>query len=315
MITFLILYLIISKLADKNISHRWDGSPSLPYLSPEELGMKHTPFSFYSGKWKLYGDRYFLSEGPYKGVVVFFHGIGAGRNAYTRNILDFVNEGYLVYSYDYTGCMQSEGPKIYGLGIVNQDIKAFFAFLDKDEQAKGLKRYSIGHSWGGYTALMSCRNEYHIEKCVSMSGFNSPLGEFISMAPILKNPILRFLVRTKFRLELGENGNVSAVNVLSKSSTKVLYIGGSRDTMVPSSAFSDILKKELGDNKGLLTYYQVNDRGHQCYLTKESEAYLNSLGKQGIGKIDSPIGLTMDPYKATEEDPEVKKTIIHFFAS
>jgi pimeloyl-ACP methyl ester carboxylesterase len=67
-------------------------------------------FSFVSGRWMLSGSRYFVGNWPYKALVVFYHGIGAGRNAYVQPICDLAKQGYLVYAFDNTGSMQSEGP-------------------------------------------------------------------------------------------------------------------------------------------------------------------------------------------------------------
>jgi pimeloyl-ACP methyl ester carboxylesterase len=105
-----VLYLLIVSFMKRDVIHRMDGSPAFPYWKAKDLGVEEEVFSFLSGRWKLYGSRYFVGKGPYKALVVFYHGIGAGRNAYVQPICDLAKQGYLVYAFDNTGSMQSEGP-------------------------------------------------------------------------------------------------------------------------------------------------------------------------------------------------------------
>lgn len=314
MITLLSLYFIVDHIINKETNRRWDGSPALPYYSASDFGVAESGFSFFSGRWRLYGSRYFLAGQTPKALVVFFHGIGAGRNAYMQLICDLAKQCYLVYAFDYTGSMQSEGPMIYGLGHPLQDLEYFFEFLSQDPLSKGLPRYVMGHSWGGYVAMMATQNKFSVDKCVSIAGFNSVSDLFVSLVPQLKHLPIRPLVKTQQAVQLGKYGNKDAVSVLKETRAKVLYVQGQKDIMVYPSAGGDILKRELVGRSNI-SFLDVPDRGHQCFLSKDSEDYLNSLIEQGIMSTKGPIGLAMDIRKASNEDAKVMQSIFHFFAS
>jgi hypothetical protein len=73
------LYLFLAKKFDQILNHRRsDGSPAYPYFKASDFGVNEKPFSFQSGPWILRGSKYAFGPGPYKAVLVFFHGYGLG---------------------------------------------------------------------------------------------------------------------------------------------------------------------------------------------------------------------------------------------
>lgn len=307
------LFLIIYFSLRKNINRRWDGSPVLPYYSPKDLGISESRFSFYSGHWLLSGSRYFLKGIPYKGLVVFFHGLGAGRTSYLMEISSLVKEGYLVYAYDNTGSMESQGPSIVGLAQTVTDMRHFFAFLDADPLSKGLKRYSMGHSWGGYGAMMSLDNAYHIEKAISMAGFVQPSIEYAFLSKPLANPLLKPFLKLALIATAGKNGDSSAIPVIKKSHGKLLYIQGTNDKLVGfNSAFGTLKKYFPNDPK--VTLLEAKGAEHACFLSSSSQKYQDGLNAKGLTSLSCPLGLKMDIKKATGENPEIMKAIFDFLA-
>ena len=147
---------------------RSDNSPAFPFYGPASLGLKEQPFSFRSGPWLLRGSFYWKGDAfPEKPLVVFFHGLGSGRIAYLRLIAAYAEEGYAIASFDYTGCGESEGPCIYGLGHVLKDVRSFFGWLRSQNKYGPFPFvYSVGHSWGGFASLLST-GEPEVKKAVS----------------------------------------------------------------------------------------------------------------------------------------------------
>jgi pimeloyl-ACP methyl ester carboxylesterase len=314
MITLLTLYFVIAHISDKNLCHiRSDGSPAYPYFVERQFNVKKEDFSFRSGRWILRGSRYHFGPGPYRGVLIFFEGIGSGRNAYIKPICLFAKQGYLVYAFDYTGCMESEGPYIYGMGQVVNDQQAFFEWLDHDPAAQGYDRYVVGHSWGGYAALIASNPVYKVKRVVSISGFNRVSEEYKALIPQLQSKILLFLTKVYLRVRLGKSGNLAASDVLKKSTCPVLYIQGAEDKTVPPSAGRLSLEKDL-KGKNNITYLTVPGRGHQCFLSIKSEEYINELWDKKLTSPEGPIGLKMDLETAGEENKELLQTIFDFLA-
>ena len=314
MITLLSLYFIIAHISDRYLCHtRSDGSPAYPYFLERQFNVEKKDFSFRSGRWILRGSRYHFGPGPYRGVLIFFEGIGSGRNAYTKTICLFAKQGYLVYAFDYTGCMESEGPYIYGMGQVVNDQKAFFDWLDHDPAAQGYERYVVGHSWGGYAALIASNPVYKVKRVVSISGFNRVSDEYKALVPQLRPGIFLLLTKIYLWVRLGKSGNLAASDVLKKSNCPVLYIQGDQDKMVPLAAGRLSLEKDLHGQKNV-AYLNLPGRGHQCFLSIKSEDYINELWEKKLTSPDGPIGLKMDLEKAGEENTELLQTIFDFLA-
>lgn len=311
MITLLCLYWILDHLLKVNLEHRWDGSPALPYFSAGELGVEEERFSFMSGVWMLDGSRYFVGKGPYKALVVVYHGIGAGRNAYMKIIAGFAKAGFLVYAFDYTGCMRSQGNTSYGLSHVYKDMQCFYRFLDSDQKAKGLARYSWGHSWGGHAALMSSDPSFHVEKIVSLAGFPDEGKNYGGTVKFLQKPPFPFLLKARRRIHEGV-GVDSAFDLLDKTNAKVLYVQGLKDTLVPYE-FSGKLLKERYENDSRFTFLFLADRDHYLDCSQQTADYIQGLLKAGITDVGAPQTLTMDIAKTTEEDERIHKATFDFF--
>lgn len=296
----------------KIVNRRYDGSPTYEYFRASDLGIKEERFSFYSGKWKLTGSRYFLANKKPKALIIFFHGIGDGRASYIKEISYLVKAGYLVYAYDNTGSMESEGNKIISLDYSLLDQKAFFKFLDTDKAAIRLKRYAVGHSWGGYNALISAKREYKIEKIVSLAGFLTSYDLILSYLP-KKLKFLKPICYIVARLFSPKSMSIKTRKIFEKSLTKVLYIQGEKDIVVPLEAGYLALQKSFKNNKNF-SFKLIPNMGHSVYKSQESEHYVQELLKKGLDSTNRPISLSMDLSKADNPNEEVWKTIFDFLA-
>ena len=306
-----ILLSIIGHTINKAHHARYDGNPRLEYFSPDDLGLAHSDFSFKSGKWTIHGSRYWVDGTIPAALVVFFHGIGAGRNAYMKEIATICRHGYLVYAFDYTGCMESEGPYIYGLGHVSKDLDAFFAWLDQDEIAFQLPRFAIGHSWGGYAALLSSKECFGVRKIVSFSGFTQVSRLYSGFLRSYWMRKLTPLIRLFLFLEEGASENIDAASRLRKSNSELLYIQGSEDRIVSLEAGLNDLRRRLPTRPNS-EYVMVIGQDHNPYLTPNAEAYLNEISGKKVHSVDGPADFRLDIEKATEENHEVWKKVFDF---
>ena len=301
----------IGRMMEKAFAFRGDGFPQLTYFTGEDFGAKTSSFSFLSGKNRLYGERYFYGPGPYKAVIVFFHGIGAGHRSYSQEISALAKEGYLVYAYDNTGSMMSEGKSLINLAQSALDQKAFFAFLDGEKQAQGLPRYCCGHSWGGYAALLSLLPEYRVAKTVSMAGFLTVPSILEYNAPILKK--FKGATKAYLKRKFGVLGTMDLVEVINQTKAKVLYIQGDADKTCPNAICFDRLKAEAKNPN--LRLMLVPNRGHQPYWTVESGKYFEEVfSKRKMASRNRDLGFEIDYARLNEDDPKVMKAIIDFFA-
>lgn len=298
----------------KFFSRRYDGYPTLPYYHAEDLGIKEERFTFKSQhNWALSGSRYFKKEEGFKGVIVFFHGLGDGRASYIKTISLLANEGYLVYAYDNTGCMESEGNKIYSLEHSAIDQEYFFKWLETDPKAQGLKRYSLGHSWGGYGAAISAKKEYKIEKVVDIAGFDDPLDIVLEKFPKALKKILRPLALFDLKTFCWKYGCLKSSSILSKSDAKVLYIQGDKDTDVNIYQGYEPLFKRFKDNPRF-KFIIKEGRKHSVYKSKDAEDYVSKIVSKGILSSQSDKNIEMDIVRATNENKELWNEIFKFLA-
>lgn len=301
---------IVGSMIRKNLGFRGDGAPQLMYFKGEDFGVYTSPFSFYSGKWELRGERYFLGKGPYKALIVFFHGLGAGHRAYSREISALAKQGYLVYAYDNTGCGISEGTCIGNLAQAALDQKAFFDFLKRDPLAKGLDIYAWGHSWGGYMALTALLPEYGVSKSVSMAGFPSVYQAMVSSSPSsakFKNSILLYQ-----KMKFGKYGNIDVTSLMNQTKAKVLYIQDENDKTCPSQDCLFHFKKEVKNPN--VSFWVTQNKGHQPYWSNASVVYYEELkNKYHIFGIKRDLKHEIDYSLLNQDDPKTMKRIIDFF--
>ncbi len=299
----MILEAFLKKQLRKAFSFRGDGAPRMRYPYPQDFGAEGLSFSFYSGKNLLRGGKYFVGKGPYLGVVIFFHGLGAGHTAYSQEIAYFAKQGYLVYAYDNTGCMLSEGQFVGGLGQGLKDQDAFFAYLKEQKDIEGLPVYAIGHSWGGYLALSALYSGFPIAKVVSFAGFRSLAAIYEENAPAIKK--IHKAMLSLLKREYGERGIIDYGVDLVDCKTPVLYLQGEKDDDVPYKIHLDQFRETWKGNQNL-RLYQCQERGHQPYWSKTAQRYYWEIKK---GKIEPK---EIDYSKLQEDDEEVMQAVIDF---
>lgn len=305
----LITYCIFDHMLKKALGGRKDGSILLDYYNAEGLGLKEETFSFISGGYKLSGSRYFYEGVGPKAVVCFFHGVGGGRTSYLHLIAQFCKQDYLVYGFDVTGANKSEGPSIVGLGHYKYDLDAFFDFLDKDEKAKGLKRYAVGHSWGGYASMLSL--EYPgIEKAIVLAGFLSPIGVVKSLCNSKFINAMGWLIQMNFKINMGKYGNYDAYKILMETKKPVFYIQGEDDHIVEYKASGKIVENLSKTHPNISTLI-IKDRRHSCYLTNEAEKEVEALWAD-CRSIQKAGQISTDLEACSTEDPKVMKEMFDF---
>lgn len=287
---------------------RGDGLASFRYPPISSFGVKTKPFSFYSDATLLNGEVAYPKGQPL-GLIVFFHGLGAGYTAYSQEIAFYASQGYLVYAYDYQGCMTSLGRDMIDLGHPLVDQKAFFSFLDQQEEAKGLERYSIGHSWGGYMGSVCLAfPEYRIKKAISFAGFLDIPSIILASAPGLKK--MRKSIANYFAKRYGPVAASSIFAVARERGLPLLYIQGDEDKIVP---FEDNLVKLKAANIPNVKTIVSQGRGHQPYWKKESYQYFQYINEQyKPSSYDRDPHFVIDYRKLQQDDPIIMKSTIDF---
>lgn len=234
-------------------------------------------FTFTSGGCKVNCMLYVAQgEGPHA-TIILLHGFpGHEKNIDLAQVLR--RAGYNVLIFHYRGSWGSEG--VYSISNVLEDAEAAIDFL-RSEKCKRSYRVDpeniilIGHSVGGFTALMTAANHPEIKLVASIAGFN--IGVYGDM--IIENnksikdaalqwedsiPPLRGITAEEFLEDVIKNRKRWNIkNVVEKLKFhSILMVAGSRDDVATINEHYGVLVKELEKNKTINLKNVILDADH-----------------------------------------------------
>lgn len=253
---------------------RADDTGLVYYFSADDFpGLHRKPYTFTAkAGHKLHGN-FYSYHNPIPGrLVVFDHGMGGGHRAYMREIEELARHGYLVFAYDHTGCMESEGPGCNGFAQSLSDLDACLTALKADEKYKDLAISVVGHSWGGFSTMNISALHPDVKHQVAMSGF-------ISVEQIVRQSfsagMMKFFLKDILKLEQEANPDYvgfSALDSLRKTEAQVLLIHSEDDRAVRCDLHFDVLKRELRDRDNI-HFLKVEGRGHNPNYLEDAVKY------------------------------------------
>lgn len=257
----------------KNLFVRNDNADGIFYFSPEDFpGLQAHPYTFRARAGHDLKGYFYHYPDPIPGrLVVFDHGMGNGHRAYMREIEQLTKAGFLVFSYDHTGCMASGGPNCNGFAQSLSDLDACMEALKKE---KALEHYSfsvMGHSWGGFSTMNIAALHPEITHVVSMSGF-------VSVKRIVEQTFagpLKPYRKAIMALERQVNEkyvDFDAVESLKNTGAKVLLIYSADDPVVKKVSHYDPLVTEL-EGKENIVFHLEQGKAHNPSYTAEAVRY------------------------------------------
>ena len=255
-----------------NFLRRCDDTGTAYYFSAADFpGLEAEPFSFPSCKGHELKGYFYHYGNPIPGrIVVFDHGFGGGHRSYMKEIELLCRHGYLVFSYDHTGCMESGGENIGGFTQSLVDLNDCLTALKASERCRSLDFSVMGHSWGGFSTLNICALHPDISHIVVLSGFvsvNKLVESFFS-------GILKGYRKAILALENNPDfGHYNAVESLSGTDAQVLLVYSENDKMVNKAVHFDTLKNGLS-HKENIRFLLVENKGHNPNYTEDAVAYL-----------------------------------------
>jgi pimeloyl-ACP methyl ester carboxylesterase len=198
-------------------------------------------------------------RGPHP-VVLLLHGFPGNENNYDLGHA-LRRAGWSVLLFHYRGCWGSQGT--YSFGHVLRDVQSALTFL-RDSDSRTLYRLDtdntvlVGHSMGGFTALLSSVHDPAIHAVASLAGSNR--GLFASAArddPLAHDRLTTLFDQAQSRLSGTSTDDLTAELLRhgddwdliryaeTLASRAVLLVAGSRDTVVPPKAHHTPLVKAM----------------------------------------------------------------------
>ena len=264
---------LMEKMYRSNLFIRNDNSNGIFYFTAEDFpGLRAHPYGFQSsGGYPLKGYFYHYDHPVPNRLVVFDHGMGNGHRAYFREIERLTRAGFLVYSYDHTGCMESGGESTNGFAQSLHDLDDCMKALKAEPALAGRSFSVMGHSWGGFSTMNIAALHRDITHVVSMSGFVSVK---IMLEQIMSG-ILKGARKGLYELEKRTNpdyADFDAVRSLQSTDAKVLLIASSNDAVVKKEFHFEHLQRSLAGKENI-RFFLTENKGHNPSYTVDAVQY------------------------------------------
>ena len=316
---------LIEKLYRSNLFIRNDNANGIFYFTASDFpGLQAEAYTFKSQMGHDLKGYFYHYENLVPGrLVIFDHGMGNGHRAYLREIERLARAGYLVFSYDHTGCMESGGESTNGFAQSLKDLDDCLNALKKEPALQGYTISVVGHSWGGFSTMNITALHPEITHVVSMSGF-------VSVRRMLEQTFagpLKGARKSLYELENRSNpgyADYDAVQTLSKTDAKVLLIASADDKVVQKAYHYDTLHQALSDRENihfLLTEGKGHNPNYTCDAVHYKDAFFAAFQKSvKKKKLETPrqqeaFMSAYDWMRMTEQDEAVWNEILRHLES
>ena len=278
----------------QNLFSRCDDNGSIYYFSDKDFpNIKKEKYSFKSIKgYDLNGYFYYYDNYKPNKLIIFEHGMGGGHLSYFKEIEKICGEGYLVLSYDHSGCMTSGGENTSGFGQSLCDLNDCINSLKNNGIYKNYSISVVGHSWGAFSTMNIPYFHKDIKNIVAMSGF-------ISVKQVLSKTfkgILKCAYNDILQIEAQANPltiNVNAIDSLQDYSGNALIIHSKDDKTVSYKDHFKVLKENLKE-KSNIEFLLVNNKNHNPNFTEEAVKYKDQFFKIYSKKMKKSLLKTVD---------------------
>lgn len=269
----------IEKMYRSNLFVRNDNAHDIYYFGPEDFpGLQAHPFEFRAKAGHTLKGYFYHYEDPVPGrVIVFDHGMGNGHRAYMREIERLAREGFLVFSYDHTGCMESGGESTNGFAQSLSDLDDCITALKDTDRVRRRRIAVMGHSWGGFSALNIAVFHPEVSHVIAMSGFISiPIMLQQTFKGILK-PYWESILELEHQVN-PEYAYLDARKSIWFSDTNYLLIYSADDKVVRKNPHYDMLFNCFARRYNVKLLL-VEGKGHSPNYTKEAVALKDAFFK------------------------------------
>ena len=252
-------------------------------------GGREVPFC--NGKRRLQG--YLWNETGTRGLLILAHGMGTGVGYHMPEVHHFTDEGYRVFSFEYSGYGKSTG-HFYGFPQAVSDLKSAVESIDDG----ALPVILLGHSMGGYAV---CAVGQYLRRPVSAIVAYAPFyssGEAIAdMTRKLTGfgRLLRLFVLPVQKVLFGRRHRCNGIDGLRAANVPALILQGSRDNEVSCTGCSMYAhRKEAAGDAVLFRLVESEDsNGHMTVIRKKGT---DGVNEDTMQIVDSFLNETEKKY-------------------
>ncbi len=248
-----------------------------------------------SGDNTLVGYLYGMGSG--RGLIVVSPGHRDSSDVKLPEITYFVDAGWTVLCYDFTGCYNSEGGSMGGYSQSVHDLDAVLSFAEADDRLNELPVMLFGHSLGGYASAAVLNYGHDVKAAIVASAFDTPKEQWSysveRFTGVFHTPLSPF-TNMFIDLQYGEDKNLSAIDGINAAKgVPVLVINASDDVYYGGD--SPVYAKRGLIRNPDCTFISI-DAGHYGYfLTEDALEYRKTADALSYhGPVDKDKYLELD---------------------
>jgi predicted alpha/beta hydrolase len=303
LISFCIIAFVGVAIAHAVVFRRYDYNSydSSRFLTHADVDHEKYPYEtlqILSGNIQLTGFLYGAENT--NGLIIISPGHADTTDIKLYETLYFVDAGWTVLCYDYTGCYNSQGSAMNGYTQTVYDLDAVLQFVESEARFEGMPVMLFGHSLGAYASAAVLSEGHAVAAAVVASGFDTPKEQWTYSIERFTGPfhyLLEPITQAFIALKYGEDRDLSAVDGINSVTIPVLVISGRDDEFYGDE--SPIYEKRAEIvNPACEFMYMDKERhdGHYDYfLTDAAQDYREAL-EQKAPKDD------IDKFLYTEHD-------------
>jgi len=234
-----------------------------------------------------------------KGIIVVSPGHRDANDIKLYEIMYFVDAGWMVLSFDYTGCYNSEGKSMVGYVQAPKDLNAVLSYVETEARFDNMPILLFGHSLGAYASTAVLQYNHNVAAVVATSGFDNPKEQWeysvkrsTGIFGNLLKPYAGMYMDMKFR----DEAHLSAIDGINSTDIPVLIISGTDDEFYGGE--SKLYKRQheiTNKNCEFLLMDKEGHNGHYNYfLTAEALEYQKKINSGGITELDKSLYMEHD---------------------
>jgi len=226
-----------------------------------------------------------------KGLIIVSPGHRDPNDVKLYEIMYFVDNGWMVLCYDYTGCYSSEGNSMIGYVQAPKDLNTVIDYVETNTRFGNIPVLLFGHSLGGYasTAVLQFGNK--VTAIVAASGFDDPKEQWdysVKKSTGFLGLILEPYAGIYMELKFGDEAHLSAIDGINSTDIPVLVISGTDDEYYGGKSMIYIKKDKIANENCEFVLMDKSDHnGHYDYfLTNEAVQYQAQVKNGQIEKVN-----------------------------
>ncbi len=260
---------------------------------------------FPSGNQQLFGCLYQPKEKS-SGIILLANGMNCCIDRHLPEILWFVDNGFSVFTFEYTGVGHSQGNGTVGIAQARLDVRSAIAYIRSRSDLCWLPLLLYGHSLGGYAVGTALQDDDSIRAAVCVAGFNEPnenmlhhARRYVGFLADLQYP---FMCLQNYFL-FGNDSNETVIAAVNSVRTPVLIIGGNTDDIVTEDISILHKKDEITNPNAVTLLIEAPYRGghNTLWLREDAARYL--------AKTDNPT----DKHQANILDENYMNQVLSFY--